>query len=334
MPKYVLVFLVTGAILLPAGCSKEEAVRPAAVTVEAVVEEPKAPAAAGFAYPLRVGMWLYTIDNDTGAQADLIKAAEPIPLGERLQLVSAEPRKATNPYDSRVYDFYRVRRDTGREGVIFATQLSLGSSLAVVADEKANIYRSPRNADATDYILSRKIVLGVLPETERDGFIQIEAYDPVNQTYRRGLFVKTAALSYRDADVQSSILLQTAEALDPEKEKNRRDALLDSALYDYPNSIFADDIRALIMGVPVTGVSAVPAREIDRFFAVIDDNVSVHEGPDLSSPVVRQLAKGTALRAVEETVDEYTVGGQRARWYRVTQFVEGWIFGAWLESVQ
>jgi hypothetical protein len=50
--------------------------------------------------------------------------------------------------------------------------------------------------------------------------------------------------------------------------------------------------------------------------------------------VIRQLPRGTAVHAVEETVDAFTIDGQTARWYRITQFVEGWIFGAWLESVQ
>jgi hypothetical protein len=40
---------------------------------------------------------------------------------------------------------------------------------------RANLYRSPKNVDATDYVLLRKTALGVFPETEKDGFIQIEA---------------------------------------------------------------------------------------------------------------------------------------------------------------
>ncbi|MDR1047921.1 MAG: hypothetical protein LBL64_09100, partial [Treponema sp.] len=245
MNKHGLFFLFLGALLLSVGCSKEEPVRTAAVPagVEAAGEEPETPAAAGFCYPLRLGMWLYTIDNDTGAETDVTKAAAPIPLGEKLGLVAAEPRKATNPYDKNVYDYYRVRRDTGVEGLVFATQLTVGSVLAVVADEKAYLYRTPQNVDASDYVLSRGIVLGAFQETEKDGFIRIEAYDPAIQTYRRNLFIKTSAISYNDMDVQSSVLLQTAEALDPEKEKNRRQALLDSALYDYPESIFANEIR-------------------------------------------------------------------------------------------
>ncbi|MDR1412206.1 MAG: SH3 domain-containing protein [Spirochaetaceae bacterium] len=334
MGKYVLFFsAIIGALLLPAGCSNKEPAETAAATADAraAAEEPEAPAAAGSGYPLRVGRWLYTFEagKDTGAETDVLRAAEPLSLGEKLQLTAAETRKATDPYTKAVYDYYQVRRDTGTEGLVFANQTTVGSVLAVVSDERANLYRTPRNIDASDYILPRKTVLGVFPETERDGFIRMDAYDPVGEVYRRNLFIKTSAISYNDVDVQSSILLQTAETLDPDKERNRRQALLDSALYDYPESIFAEDILAL-----AAPDSAVPARETDALFMVIDDDAHVRESPDASSPVVVRLEYAAELRAVEETSDEFDVGGRTARWYRITEPADGWVFGAWLEAIQ
>ncbi|MDR1239050.1 MAG: SH3 domain-containing protein [Treponema sp.] len=326
MKRTVSFFLLAGALLLPAGCSRNAA--PGAAGTGIAGGRQGIPASAVLAYPMRIGMWLYTIDKDTGAETDVTKAVESIPLGEKLQLLAPEPRQATNPYDSKVYGYLRVRRDTGKEGLIFATQLTVGSDLAVVTEEKANLYRSAKNVDATDYILPRKTVLGTLSETEKDGFIQIEAYDPVNQTYRRNLFIKTSAISYREQDVQSSILLQTAGALDPEKEKNRRTALLDSALYDYPDSIFAGEIRTL-----AGGDTAVPVREIDAWFWVLSDDVNVREKPNTSSTVLTQLMESAEVYAIEETVDRFTLDGQADRWYRIVQPVEGWIFGAWLEEM-
>jgi hypothetical protein len=338
MGRYALAFLVIGAALLAAGCAKGEApARPAAVTVEAAAggaaEAAAVPApapAAGYGYPLRVGMWLYVFDDgkDTGAPTDVTRASESLPLGEKLTVIAAEPRRATNPFDGDPYDYYRVRRDTGKEGLVFANQLSLGSELAVVAEERANLYRSAKNVDVTDYILPRRIVLGVFPETERDGFIRIEAYDPASRMYRRNMFIKTAALSFSEQDVQSSILLQTAEALDPEKEKNRREALLDSALYDYPDSIFAGEIRAL-----AGNRAPVQVRDWPGQLRVIDDNVNVRESPSAASRVVTQLSDTVEVHAVEQTVDQFTIDGQTARWFHIVQPVEGWVFGAWLEDV-
>ncbi|MDR2078226.1 MAG: SH3 domain-containing protein, partial [Treponema sp.] len=127
-------------------------------------------------------------------------------------------------------------------------------------------------------------------------------------------------------DIQSSILLQTAEALDPEKEKNRRQALLDSALYDYPESIFAGDIQAL-----AGGDSEVPIRGTEAWFTVMYDDAIVHESPNTSSRIIAQLADTTEVRVTKETVHEFTIEGQTARWYYIAQPVEGWIFGDWLE---
>uniref|UniRef100_A0A7T8B977 SH3 domain-containing protein n=1 Tax=Breznakiella homolactica TaxID=2798577 RepID=A0A7T8B977_9SPIR len=33
----------------------------------------------------------------------------------------------------------------------------------------------------------------------------------------------------------------------------------------------------------------------------------------------------------EETVDSFTVNGVRAKWYRIVDPVEGWVFGAFLK---
>jgi uncharacterized protein YgiM (DUF1202 family) len=324
--KLVFCVILVFAVLLPMGCTKKTTSE-AVETGEAVVAGTAVPEGAGFGYTMRVGMWLYVIENDTGMETDVTKAVESLPLGEKVELVTEETRKAVNPYDGQVYDYYHVRRDTGSEGFVFANQLTANTVLAVVVDEKANLYRSSRNVDVTDYILSRKTVLGAFQDTEKDGFIKIEAYDPEEKVYRRNLFVKISAISYRDEDVLSSILLQIAESLDPGKEANRREALLKSAVKDYPGSIFAEEIRDLSREG-----STVTAEAIDITLFVTDDKVNVREAPNVSSPVITQLANNREVKAVEVSVDEFSVGGQTARWFHIVQPIDGWVFGAWLSG--
>ncbi|MDR1230530.1 MAG: SH3 domain-containing protein [Spirochaetaceae bacterium] len=323
--KFVLCWVLVFAVFLLPGCAKKT---PVDVGVSAEVVEVEEEVAVDFGYTMRIGMWLYEITGDTGSEADVTKAVEALTLGEKLRLVTAERRKATNSYDNAVYDYYHVRRDTGSEGFVFANQLTVNSNLAVVTDEKANLYRSPVNIDVSDYILPRKTVFGALPETEKDGFIRIEAYDSERGTYRRNLYIRTSAISYRDADVKSSILLQSAEALNPEREANRYEALLNAAFQDYPDSVFADEILAMS-----SGDSSVPASAIDAMFRVTDDNVNVREKPDASSRVVTQLANNTEVKAIEATVDTYNVNGQISQWFHISQPVDGWIFGAWLANL-
>ncbi|MDR1256406.1 MAG: SH3 domain-containing protein [Spirochaetaceae bacterium] len=319
--KLTFCFLLAIAVLMMPGCSKKQ-------PAETTAGETAAGTAGTFGYTMRVGMWLYTIESDTGSDTDATRAIESLPLGEKLQLVTTDLRKATNTYDNAVYDYYHVKRDTGREGYVFANQLAVSSTLAVVIDEKANLYRSPVNIDVSDYILSRKTVLGVLPETEKDGFIRIEAYDPDRRAYRRNLYIRTSAISYRDTDIKSSILLQSAEILDPQKEANRYDALLDAAFHDYPNSVFADDIRAL----SATG-STPPVTAIDVTLRVTDNNVNVREKPNASSKAVTQLANNTEVKAAEVTIDTFNINNQISQWFHITQPVDGWVFGAWLTTL-
>jgi uncharacterized protein YgiM (DUF1202 family) len=319
--KFAFYFLLTLAALFMPGCSKKPPVE-----VEETAEN--AQTAGDFGYTMRVGMWLYVIESDTGSGSDATRALESLPLGEKLQLVTTELRKATNTHDNAVYDYYHVKRDTGREGYVFANQLTVGSTLAVVIDEKANLYRSPVNIDVSDYILSRKTVLGVLPETEKDGFIRIEAYDPELRAYRRNLYIRNAAISYRDADVKSSILLQSAEALDPAKEANRYEALLNAAFHDYPDSVFSDEIRALSTTDSTPAVTA-----IDVSLRVTDNDVNVREKPNASSRTITQLANNTEVKAVEVTVDTFSINNQTSQWFHITQPVDGWVFGAWLATL-
>jgi uncharacterized protein YgiM (DUF1202 family) len=323
--KFVLYSVLIFAVFLLPGCSKKPPVDVAAV--EYAPAEAEVTVAVDSGYTMRVGMWLYEITSDTGSEADVTKAIEALPLGEKLQLVTADRRKATNPYNSVVYDYYHVKRDTGSEGFVFASQLTVNSTLAVVTDEKANLYRSPVNIDVSDYILPRKTVLGVFPETEKDGFIRIEAYDAEREIYRRNLYIRTSAISYRDADVKSSILLQSAEALNPEREANRYEALLNAAFNDYPDSVFADEIRALS-----AADSSVPVYALDITLRVTDDKVNVREKPDVSSRVVTQLANDTEVKVIESTVDTYSVDNQTSQWFHISQPVDGWIFGAWLNA--
>jgi uncharacterized protein YgiM (DUF1202 family) len=321
--KFAFCFLSAIAVLLTPGCSKKPSVETTAGETAGYAKT-----VGGFGYTMRVGMWLYVIESDTDSDTDAARAVESLPLGEKLQLLTTEPRKATNSYDSAVYDYYHVKRDTGREGYVFANQLTVGSNLAVVIDEKANLYRSPVNIDVSDYILSRKTVLGVLPETEKDGFIRIEAYDPEQKVYRRNLYIRTSTISYRDADVKSSILLQSAESLDPVKEANRYEALLDAALHDYPDSVFADEIRDLS-----AADSTPPVTTIDVSLRVTDNDVNVREKPNASSKVIMQLANNTEVKAVEVTVDTFSINNQISHWFHITQPVDGWIFGAWLADL-
>jgi hypothetical protein len=145
----------------------------------------------------------------------------------------------------KTYDFVEVRRENGKEGFAWANQVAVGS-IAVVVDEKANMFKTAKSVDITGKMVSRKTIVVMLSETESNGFVEFKAYVPIAKTYLQN-FIRLDSLSEKESDIQSSILTQTAEPLKNEgADKVRKDALLEIAVKDYPDSIFVEEIYDLI----------------------------------------------------------------------------------------
>jgi len=310
--------------LLVISCPKKDKAKPLPESDEPVVVK----SVETYGYVLRVNAAFYTIENDTGSETDKTKWAASMALGEKV--VVGETRRATFAGDGKVYNFIEIRRDTGGNGLAFTSQIADSGSLAVVTDEKAILYKSPKTIDATSIILPRKTVGVCFPDTQSGGFVEIKAYDPEAQVTRQS-FIRTSAISRDEGDIQSSILLQTALPLKNEgAEKVRRDALLESAMLDYPASAFREDIQAL-MGLNTKALIKTE-RAARRFMSASEDNVNVHDLPDpVAGKVIGHLNMDDEVTISEQTADTYTVGGQRARWYHITDPLDGWVFGGFLE---
>jgi len=324
MKKITVIPALALIALLIFSCQKNEKAKPSTESTEPIVVK----SAEKYGYVLQVNASLYTLENDTGNETDKTKWAASMALGEKV--VIGNTRRATFAGDGKVYSFMEVRRDTGSEGLAFASRIAESGSLAVVTDEKAILYKSAKTIDATGIILPRKTIAVCFPETQSGGFVEIKAYDPEAQVSRQS-FIRASAISKDEADIQSSILLQTALPLKNEgAEKIRRDALLESALLDYPASAFYADIEAL-MGLNTKAlIKTEPATR--RLMSVNDDNVNVRDLPDpVAGRVIGQLNQNDEVTISEQTAAIYTIGGQRARWYHITDPFDGWVFGGFLE---
>lgn len=240
--KFLFLMVIFTAVLI-VSCSKNkgsqapEAKTPIenAQTASSVKMEP--------GYVLRINSGFYVMDNDTGSEDDKTKWAASMSLGEKLFV--GESRRAVYSSDGAAYNYVKVRRENGTEGFALAMQIAAGGQLAVVIDEKANLYKSPKTVDVSSIIIPRKTVIVIYPETENGGFVQIKGYDPESQSYIRTdtNYIRLSSVSRKESDIQSSILLQTALPLKNEgNEKIRRDALLESAMLDYPESVFYAEI--------------------------------------------------------------------------------------------
>jgi hypothetical protein len=279
-------------------------------------------------YALRVSTSFYTLETDTGEESDKTKWTAGIPLGERVSV--GKNRRLTFAGDGKVYDFTEVRRDDGKEGFSFAAQVAADGNLAVVIDEKANLYSSAKDSGVTGEIISRKTVIVLFPKTESDGFVEFKAYDPVAERNRQS-FIKLSSLSRKDSDIQSSILLQLAQPLKNEgTEKNRKEALLATAMERYPDSAFSAEIQAL---ANPNAAAVIETQSVSNgFMTVTDNNVNVRNIPDqFGGRILGQVAKNIVVTVSEQTVNTSTVDGKENHWYHITEPMEGWIFGSFLE---
>ena len=202
----------------------------------------------------------------------------------------------------------------------------------MVTNEGAMIYRTPKNVDVTNSVLPPKTVLAILSETERDGFVEFIAYHPEERRNYSSSFIKTQSVSTKKSDVESSILLQIALSLDPDSEKRRRDALLETAVLECPDSIFYEEIQNILNPNRAVQIRTNP---ISSFLCTNDENVNVRDFPDtVTGKVIGRLENAvTEVVIVEETVEDFTVGGFTAKWYRIIEPVNGWVFGGWLQPL-
>jgi len=278
-------------------------------------------------YILRVNASFCTLENDTGSESDKVKWVAPMTLGERVS--TGEIRQLTYAGDGTVYEFIKIRRDNGNEGFAFAAQVVAGGQLAVIVDEKAYLFNSPKAVDVTGTLIPQKTVVVYYPETENGGFVEIKGYD---YSIRKGSYVRLSSLSRKESDIQSSILLQTATPLgNTGAEKVRKDALLEAALLDYPNSAFYAEIMALAHPNAASVIKTEAIRPL--LMRINDDNVNIRDLPDtVAGKAIGSLNTEDEVTANEQTAAESVIDGQSARWYRITSPVEGWVFGAFLDQ--
>lgn len=268
------------------------------------------------AYILRADTGFYEI---TDGEA---KWKVSIALGDKVAFLN---EKVKALYEKNEYEFAKIRRDDGKEGFVLATQIATNGELAVITGEKRNVYKTAKNVDVTSFILPLRTIVVVFPSTTKDNFIAFSAYDPLRKIYVKENFIKVTEYSSRVEDVQSAILLQTALAT---KDAVRKKALLDSALLDYPGSVFLNEISSA-----AGQSSAMTFQAASGTGTINDDNVNLRDLPDAVNGIVSGLlSKGTEVTLIEESVESYMINSQTAKWYHISSPSDGWVFGAFIDK--
>jgi hypothetical protein len=189
-------------------------------------------------------------------------------LGE--EIITGEFRRLTFATDGVVYNCLPARRQTGPQGFVIANSVGVGETLGVVVDEEAFLFLQPKMVNVTGIVLSRASI-AVLAGEETDGFVEIKARDAVSNTYvnpEASTYIRSSTISKRTADVESVILWQTALTLTQESHANRRRAMLEAALVEYPDSVFYQDIYETLN----------PSQVLEEIVAYAGEDVSEESG--------------------------------------------------------
>ena len=276
------------------------------------------------------GLITYVKASETEGEASFEQGSTRLNIGEQIVFLDQTLKGKAGKRD---VELSLIRTSEDREVWIPSEFFIPDGKLGVVTSGKAVVYAKPDKLNPTSDILSRMTIVTASPQQE-SGFYQLTTWDEVNDKKYAGVYVKSDALSLRDADVQSAVLYFVAM-----KNTNPvvKEELLNSAA-DFTVSVFMPQIRAELDALTegtsdeVSGTRTVMTCEPFSFEGIVNsDNVNVRNFPGTAGTrIIAQLQPETEVRIVERTVDPDMVGGQSANWFKLDD-PQGWVFGVYID---
>jgi hypothetical protein len=260
MKKQILLLALIAATALLFSCNKKNE-RSESNRGEDYEAPPRASTKESYSfsdgYALTVTASLYTIKKDTIDTGDVsteVVWASYLGLGEKVKV--GRPRKLTIMSDKKKneWDFVEIQLNDKNKTKGFAldNQIAAGNGyLAVVIDDKALLYSAANVAKPTNTVISKKTIVVYYLDSESNGFVEVKGWDgdttkKSNRLIPDNRYMRLSSISKDEADIQSSILLQTALFMKDDKQALARETLLKTALQEYPGSFFSDEIRTLL----------------------------------------------------------------------------------------
>lgn len=144
---------------------------------------------------------------------------------------------------------------------------------------------------------------------------------------RAGNEVIQKQISFKPEDVQAAKLLAKARA---DRNSQRSQALLKEAAEQYPSSVLFPMITEMINTRTERAETA--TESLAAFFSIEGESTAVYAAPDFSSAVVKRLEQYIDVKTTERTTALGTSSTGSARWYHISEPIDGWIFGLDLEG--
>jgi hypothetical protein len=320
--KRLFIIIAVLAVLLSCSQGKEQQ---QSQTEPEEEQEVKTSQSFNSVYNLRT----YALEEGEEGQARLEQTTIQLDLGEPITVYD----------ETREQDETTFRKIEDEEGeLLWANDRYIvpEAQLGVVVAEEAFLYSEPKLDALTERIVAPTTIVAIHEGESENGFFKVTGWDEVNGFPFSGMYMEKAVISDTEADYRSAIFLFKASKMSNPKVKQK---LLENAL-TFDSQVFEERIREALEAAATPGEDPAAEqntgsrRQTEAFSAEAvtnDENINVREFPNEQyDNIVGQIGRGEALTITRRTAEEYTIGGNTARWYKISD-PEGWIFGQFVD---
>jgi len=271
-------------------------------------------------YVILDGLSIASIEEGTDGNTASYQGKQ-LTIGEQVTVIG-ESIKAVYRENEREYSQIVYTTGEEQEGYIRTPYVITNSTFAVITDEEAIIYTSPKITNPTNTILPKMSFVAIHNDFKDTKFVKVTYTDQESSIIYENKYLKNTDVSVLEDDVVSAILFYLAT----KQEGKAKTELLKSA-QQFAASLFLPAIEDALNELTIGSV----VEEISAIGIVNDDNVNIRDLPSVETGnVVMTVNSRDKLDISGRTKKEFTIQGITARWYR-TSTPEGWIFGAFLD---
>ena len=201
-----------------------------------------------------------------------------------------------------------------------------GFEAATVVADRSKVYEKASGESGVLATLSRGALVGLARQKDSGGFFRVWMVDPVGQVPLSSAYLSENDVTFDQGDVKAALALAKAKTMrDPAEQRT----LLEEAKNAFGGSRFGPDLD-LALGKQATPPTGPKVEELVASMTVGEENAPVHQEPDEGSPVVGTLKMDAEINVQARTADLGSLGGRKARWYRLEGDEARWVFGAFL----
>lgn len=294
-----------------------------------------APASKTQSFILKEGADFWTMKGDK------MEWVETLGLGQTLD-ASASPAKGKYKGKDgieREYNLVKVELDSGKAGYVIEYYVARDAIMGVVTTDLATLYNDARDTAVSQTIIPPANIVALWPVSGKPDFYKAAGWEEQKGYAFKDKYLAASDVSVDERDINVALLLKAMAGMKKIEQKKKILSTIDSK---YPNSAFEaqvekarDDMNAPAPAPASSSTSAAPSTTMATLKAVqywvASAALNIRKEPNTGAEVVMVLDKGDTCATSEYSNEVFTVGDKSGRWYRTSQPVQGWVFGAFLE---